>query len=105
VQQEDRQRSYRVGYARVSTFEQIMDLQQDALREAGCSRIFTDQVSGAHITVVFRVGAHTLGPLLRTTLGHIGGHVYLSTLRKQRQALLDVLETLFTGQPLYPAFA
>jgi DNA invertase Pin-like site-specific DNA recombinase len=48
VQDEDRQRSYRVGYARVSTFEQIMDLQQDALRKAGCSRIFTDQVSGAH---------------------------------------------------------
>jgi DNA invertase Pin-like site-specific DNA recombinase len=48
VQDEDRQQSYQVGYARVSTVEQIMDLQQDALRKAGCSRIFTDTVSGAH---------------------------------------------------------
>jgi len=30
---------------------------------------------------------------------------YLSTLRKQGYALLAALETLFTGQPLYPAFA
>jgi len=36
-----------MGYARVSTFEQIMDLQQDTLRKAGCSRVFTDTVSGA----------------------------------------------------------
>lgn len=30
---------------------------------------------------------------------------YLSTLRKQGVALLDALHTLFTGSPLYPAFA
>lgn len=30
---------------------------------------------------------------------------YLSTLRKQGQALLAALEQLFAGQPLYPAFA
>ena len=30
---------------------------------------------------------------------------YLSTLRKQGQALLVALEALFTGQPLAPAFA
>jgi transposase len=28
---------------------------------------------------------------------------YLSTLRKQGVALLAALETLFTGQPLYPS--
>jgi len=47
VQDEDRQQSYLVGYARVFTFEQIMDLRQDALRKAGCSRAFTDTISGA----------------------------------------------------------
>jgi hypothetical protein len=42
---------------------------------------------------------------LAAALGHIGGHVYLSTLAKHGQALLDALEALFVGQPFYPALA
>lgn len=37
----------KVGYARVSTDEQILDLQLDALQKEGCDRIFQDRVSGA----------------------------------------------------------
>ena len=35
-----------VGYARVSTADQSLDLQRDALRLAGVDRVFTDQASG-----------------------------------------------------------
>ncbi len=36
-----------IGYARVSTTEQILDLQIDALEKIGCSKIFTDMISSA----------------------------------------------------------
>ena len=35
------------GYARVSTIDQTPDLQLDALRSAGVSRIFVETASGA----------------------------------------------------------
>jgi hypothetical protein len=38
-----------IGYARVSTDDQNLDLQKDALTRAGCERILEDRLSGARV--------------------------------------------------------
>src|SRR3954447_18999786 len=56
-----------LGYARVSTVDQNLALQRDALTEAGCAKIFTEQMSGAvtdrpalHDALEFARGGDTL---------------------------------------------
>ena len=52
----------KVGYARVSTLEQNLDLQIDALKKEGCEKIITDEISGS---VADRVGLSKVKELLR----------------------------------------
>jgi DNA invertase Pin-like site-specific DNA recombinase len=36
-----------IGYARVSTRDQTVALQVDALKEVGCAKVYTEVISGA----------------------------------------------------------
>jgi DNA invertase Pin-like site-specific DNA recombinase len=45
-----------IGYARVSTQEQTLNLQKDVLEQIGCTKIFTDTASG---TQTERTGLET----------------------------------------------
>jgi DNA invertase Pin-like site-specific DNA recombinase len=39
----------KIGYARVSTPEQSLALQLDALRKAGCRKVYEEVISGARV--------------------------------------------------------
>ncbi|MCD0462091.1 recombinase family protein [Roseiconus lacunae] len=51
-----------IGYARVSTHDQNLDLQRDALKKAGCDRIIDDVASGRKVD---RSGIDQLKNVLR----------------------------------------
>jgi len=51
-----------IGYARVSTGDQRLDMQLDALERAGCERVFSDHASGGRLD---RAGLEALRSHLR----------------------------------------
>ena len=59
----------RIGYARVSTQDQNLDLKRDALRQAGCDKIIEDTASGGKAR---RSGLDRVRELLRPG-GRAGG--------------------------------
>jgi DNA invertase Pin-like site-specific DNA recombinase len=75
-----------IGYARVSTADQTLDLQKDALEKAGCSRIFTDTASGAKAE---RVG-------LEEALSHLreGDTLIVWRLDRLGRSLKHLIETI-----------
>jgi DNA invertase Pin-like site-specific DNA recombinase len=78
-----------IGYARISTGDQTLDLQRDALREAGCLDIYEEQASGA------RVARPVLAAALRTCRKEDVLVVWkLDRLGRNTKHLLEIVEDL-----------
>jgi DNA invertase Pin-like site-specific DNA recombinase len=86
--------AHRIGYARVSTEDQNLALQLDALKAAGCTRVFCDEgVSGASRS----------RPALKEALAILQPGDTLVTWRLDRlgrslRHLLDIIEDLGSGR-------
>jgi len=76
-----------IGYARVSTVDQNLALQRDALTEAGRQKIFTEQMSGA---VTDRPALHDALEFARS------GDTLVETLRLRGIGFRSLTETLDT---------
>jgi DNA invertase Pin-like site-specific DNA recombinase len=73
-----------VGYARISTQDQNNNLQTDALKLAGCKKIFTDKVSG---TISERPGLSKVKEQLRK-----GDTLVIWRLDRLARSLEDLIE-------------
>ncbi|MCF7971163.1 MAG: recombinase family protein [Methylococcaceae bacterium] len=78
-----------MGYARVSTHDQHLNLQEDALRKEGCEKIFFDEISG---TVASRPGLDKLKEQLRSGDTLVVGR--LDRLGRSIRDLIDWVTTL-----------
>ena len=78
-----------IGYARVSTVDQNLGLQRDALTEAGCQKIFTEQMSGA---VADRPALHDAVEFARS--GDTLIVWKLDRLARSMKQLVETIETL-----------
>ena len=82
----------KIGYARVSTLEQNLDLQLQALKKAGCRRIFQEKISGSIRN----------RPEFRRTLDHIREDDIivvwkLDRLARSTRDLLEIMEIIREG--------
>jgi DNA invertase Pin-like site-specific DNA recombinase len=85
----------KIGYARVSTREQNLDRQMEALRKAGCTKIFAEKLSGKN----------TDRPELHKMLGYVHDDdelvvVELSRLGRSSADLSNILAQLQTKNVL-----
>src|SRR5258707_10252909 len=77
-----------IGYARVSTVDQNLALQRGALTEAGCQKIFTEQMSGA---VTDRPALHDA-----FEFAHSGDTLIVWKLDRLARSMKQLIETVET---------
>src|SRR6266576_4771643 len=107
-----------IGYARVSTLEQTLDLQKDALTKADCSKILTDTISGAkeerkglEEALAFLREGDTLVVWRLDRLGRSLKHVLetITTLNKRKIGFRSLTESIDTttsnGRLIFNIFA
>ncbi len=97
-----------IGYARVSTDDQNLDLQRDALRAAGCAKIYEDRISGATatrpgLTLALEV-ARAGDALVVWRLDRLGRSLHdlillARRLEEQEIGLVSLTEKIDTGSP------
>lgn len=75
----------KIGYQRVSTDGQSLDLQTDALKAAGCERVFTDTATGSNVD---RPGFADMCTRIRP-----GDTVIVWRLDRLARSLKDLIET------------
>ena len=98
----------KLGYARVSTHEQNLDMQRDALLVAGCEKVITDKASG---TAATRPGLDKLKEQLRAgdtlvvwRLDRLGRSLrdliaWMTYLDEHKVGLLSLHEAIDTSTP------
>jgi DNA invertase Pin-like site-specific DNA recombinase len=76
-----------IGYARVSTQDQNLDLQRDALQRAGCEKIFEEKKSGK---------AGTKRPALEAALAYLRPEDFLVVWKLDRlgRSLVEMMRTI-----------
>jgi DNA invertase Pin-like site-specific DNA recombinase len=79
-------RAYKVGYVRVSSSDQKLDSQFDALKQIGCHKVFSDRVSGIKVD---RPGWEQLMAYVRS-----GDTVIVTELSRMSRSLLHLLEVV-----------
>jgi DNA invertase Pin-like site-specific DNA recombinase len=77
-----------IGYARVSTADQNLDAQLDALDRAGCEKVFTDKVSGS------RAERPGLDQALAFVRDHKGDTLVVWKLDRLGRSLKHLIETV-----------
>ncbi len=79
----------RIGYARVSTTEQNLDLQRDALKWAGGEKIMEDTASGG---ILHRSGLERVQDMLRS--GDVLAVWRLDRLSRSLKHLIELIDVL-----------